>query len=56
VWLDPVLPERIGYLRVDRISLAGRRVSVEVHNGDVKVDGLPPEVELIRRPRDPLTA
>ena len=23
VWLDPVLPERIGYLRVDRIPLAG---------------------------------
>jgi glycogen debranching enzyme len=56
VWLSPVLPPAIHDLRVDRIPLAGRRVSVEVHEGDVKVDGLPPELELITDPRHPLTA
>ncbi len=56
VWLDPILPERIGYLRVDRIPLAGRRVTVEVDGPDVKVEGLPPEIEWVREPRKPLTA
>ncbi|MDQ3756694.1 MAG: amylo-alpha-1,6-glucosidase, partial [Actinomycetota bacterium] len=56
VWLAPALPEQIGYLRVDRIPLAGRRVTVEVSDGNVKVDGLPPELELVSEPRDPMTA
>ena len=56
VWLDPVLPQRIGYLRVDRIPLAGSRVTVEVDHDEVKVEGLPPDLELIRHPRQPLTA
>ena len=56
VWLAPVLPEAIGYVRVDRIPLAGRRVTVEVSNGNVKVEGLPPELELVSVPRDPMTA
>ena len=56
VWLAPVLPQSIGSLRVDRVPLAGRRVSIEVENGNVKVEGLPPELELITEPRHPLTA
>ena len=56
VWLNPVLPPEIEYLRVDRIPLAGRRVSVEVTDGSTKVEGLPPDVELIEEPRHPLTA
>ncbi|HEX2042642.1 MAG TPA: glycogen debranching N-terminal domain-containing protein [Acidimicrobiales bacterium] len=56
VWLAPALPDRIGYLRVDRIPLAGRRVTVEVSDGDVKVEGLPPEIEWIDAPRKPSTA
>jgi glycogen debranching enzyme len=56
VWLSPVLPEGIEYLRVDRIPLAGRRVTVEVSDTNVKVEGLPPELELISVPRDPMTA
>ncbi len=55
VWLDPVLPERIGRLRVDRIPLGGRRVTVEVDGDDVSVEGLPPDIEWVRRPRKPLT-
>ncbi|MBV8561162.1 MAG: hypothetical protein JO050_10325, partial [Acidimicrobiia bacterium] len=46
----------IGYLRVERIPLAGRGVTVEVTDGSAKVEGLPPEVELIEQPRHPLTA
>ena len=56
VWLDPVLPPGMERLRVDRIPLAGRRVSVEVTQGGVHVEGLGPDVELVRSPRDPLTA
>ena len=56
VWLAPALPDEIGHLRVDRIPLAGSRVSVEVADGIVKVEGLSPELELIGEPRDPLTA
>jgi glycogen debranching enzyme len=56
VWLNPVLPPGIEYLKVERIPLAGRGVTVEVGDGRTKVEGLPPEVELIEQPRNPLTA
>jgi hypothetical protein len=57
VWCAPTLPEQIGYLRVDRIPLAGGRVTVEIHNGETpKVDGLPPGLELVSEPRHPLTS
>jgi glycogen debranching enzyme len=56
VWVAPAIPEQIGHLRVDRIPLGGSRMSVEVTDGVVKVEGLPPELELISEPRDPLTA
>jgi glycogen debranching enzyme len=56
VWLDPLLPPGIGHLRVDRIPLAGRRVTVDVTPDDVTVEGLPSDIEWVRRPRKPLTA
>ena len=56
VWLCPQVPPEIEYLRVDRIPLGGARVSVEVRDGNVKVDGFPPGIELITEPRHPLTA
>jgi hypothetical protein len=56
VWICPVLPERIGYLRIDRIPLAGQRVTVEIDRTEVKVDGLASDVEWVREPRRPLTA
>lgn len=56
VWIAPRVPESIGYLRVDRIPLAGGRVSVEVTAaGDVKVTGMPPGIDLVVEPRHPLT-
>jgi hypothetical protein len=54
--MNPVLPPGIDYLRVERIPLAGRGVTVEVVDGHTKVEGLPPDVELIEQPRHPLTA
>jgi glycogen debranching enzyme len=55
VWLAPALPAEIGRLRVDRIPMAGARVSIEVEGSSVKVEGLPSEIEVIASPRHPLT-
>jgi len=55
-WLAPLLPEGIHHLKVERIPLAGSRVTVEVEGDDVEVTGLPPEVDLITDPRHPATA
>ena len=56
IWLSPTLPPWINYLRVDRIPLAGRRVTVEVDGEDVRVEGLTDDIEWVREPRKPLTA
>jgi glycogen debranching enzyme len=56
VWLAPALPPEVSYLHVDRIPLLGARVSVEVRDGNVKIDGLPPGIEVVTEPRHPLTA
>jgi glycogen debranching enzyme len=56
LWLSPALPDDIGELRLERIPLAGGRVTVEVSNGNVKAEGLPSDIELVTVPRDPLTA
>jgi glycogen debranching enzyme len=56
VWLDPVLPERIKRLRVDRIPLAGRRVTVAVDRHGMHAEGLGAGVQLVQQARDPLTA
>ncbi len=56
VWLAPVLPPGMRHLRIERIPLAGRRVTVEVEGEDVRVDGLSPDIELITHPRSPLRA
>ena len=56
VWIDPVLPPALSRLRVDRIPLAGRRVTVEVDRHGMRAEGLGPGIELVQSPRDPLTA
>jgi glycogen debranching enzyme len=56
VWMAPALPPEIGYLRVDRIPLAGGRVSVEIDGQNVKVEGLPSHLELVSEGRHPITA
>jgi glycogen debranching enzyme len=55
LWLDPVLPEAIGRLRVERIPLLGGQVTVTVDGGAVEVEDLPSDIELISEPRRPLT-
>ncbi|MEA3075747.1 MAG: hypothetical protein QOF60_655 [Actinomycetota bacterium] len=57
LWLSPALPKEIASLRVEGIPLVGSRVSVDVReDGEVTVAGLPPDVEVVSEPRDPLTA
>jgi glycogen debranching enzyme len=55
-WLAPLLPEGMKRLKVEGIPLAGSRVSVEVEGDDVHIEGLPPTLELVARPRHPSTA
>ena len=56
LWLAPALPEEITRLRVERIPLLGGRVTVDVSDGEVAIDGLPSAVTLVDEPRAPLTA
>ena len=53
VWVAPLLPDWIGRLRVERIPLAGHRVTVDVAGDEVQIEGLPPHVEVIQTPRNP---
>ncbi len=55
IWLAPALPAEIGRLRVDRIPMAGARVSIEVDGSSVKVEGLPGHIEVVASPRHPHT-
>jgi len=56
VWVAPALPEGVPRLAIRGIPLGGARVEIEVEGDDLEVRGLPAGVELIRQPRDPLTA
>ena len=56
LWCSPALPHGMERLSVEGIPLDGRRVSVYVEGGEWRVDGLDDEIEVIRRPREPLTA
>ena len=56
LWCSPKLPEGIERLEVDGIPLAGRRVSVHVDGYGWRIDGLDGALEVIDRPRAPLTA
>lgn len=53
VWCSPVLPKGITYLHVDRIPIAGRRVSIQVDENNFAISGLPDDIEIIREPRKP---
>jgi len=55
-WLSPLLPEGMSRLRVDGIPLAGSRVSVEVDGDSTKIEGIPPQIELVTEPRHPSTS
>ncbi|HSN07068.1 MAG TPA: glycogen debranching N-terminal domain-containing protein [Candidatus Angelobacter sp.] len=52
----PALPASFLPLRLDRVAMAGRRVSVEIVDGSVAISGLGPEITVIPEPRAPGTA
>jgi glycogen debranching enzyme len=56
VWVAPELPPEMTHLRVDRIPLAGGRLSIAIDASGVTIDGLPDGLTAIRAPRAPLTA
>lgn len=56
LWVDPVLPPQIRRLHVERVPLAGTRLTINVEDGSVDVQGLPAGVELVSAPRRPLSA
>jgi glycogen debranching enzyme len=56
LWLAPALPEGIGWLRIDDVPLLGGRITIEVDGEAVKVEGLPPGVEVLPEPRSPTAA
>jgi glycogen debranching enzyme len=51
VWLAPELPDGLGDLTLERVALAGARMTVAVAGGVVQTDGLPRGVELVRAAR-----
>jgi glycogen debranching enzyme len=54
VWCAPQVPERLLPLRVEALHVGEHRVSVDVSRAGWRIDGLPPSMRLIRRPRSPL--
>jgi len=56
VWCDPAVPERFLPLRIDRIDLAGSKVSIDITNDGWQVAGLPEGMLLESTARHPITA
>ncbi len=56
VWCDPALPESFLPLRIERLDLAGSKVSIEITHHGWHVEGLPEGLVLERSARHPLTA
>ncbi len=56
VWCSPVLPERLLPLRIENVRLAGTEIALEVTSEGWSISGLPPGIELVEEPRQPLTA
>jgi glycogen debranching enzyme len=54
VWCAPQVPERLLPLRVEALHIGDYRVSVDVSRAGWRIEGLPPSMRLIRRPRSPL--
>ncbi|XVV00593.1 amylo-alpha-1,6-glucosidase [Actinosynnema sp. CA-248983] len=50
VWWSPVLPDSFQPLALDGVPLAGARVSLEVDGADVRVTGMPEDIEVIHEP------
>jgi glycogen debranching enzyme len=51
VWLAPELPDELGDLTLERLAVAGARMTVTVSGDIVQTHGLPPGMELVQAPR-----
>jgi glycogen debranching enzyme len=47
IFIDPILPPEMGRLHVEGIPVAGSRMSVDVHDGVVDVEGAPSGIEVV---------
>jgi len=56
IWVAPALPTSMRRLRVADIPVSDHRVTISVEDGQVDVDGLPPELTLFTEPRPPVTS
>ena len=56
VWCSPAVPERYLPLRIARLHMAGAALTVDVRENAWTLGGLPRGIELVRKPRRPLTA
>ena len=55
LWCAPAVPERYLPLRIARVHLAGAALTLDVRRDSWTLTGLPDGVELVRKPRRPLT-
>jgi glycogen debranching enzyme len=56
VWCDPAVPTNLLPLRIDRLHVAGAKVSIEVTEDGWRVSGLPDGIALEPLARPPITA
>ena len=56
VWVAPALPTRLGRLRIEDVPIGSARMTLDAYGEGVAVTGLPSGVDLVREPRQPLTA
>ncbi len=54
VRVAPALPADVSYVRIEGVPLLSARLTIEADMHAVKVEGLPPGVELLTEPRAPL--
>ena len=53
LWLSPVVPEEFGSFRAENLLIGTSRVTLDVTDGEVSVEGLPDDVQLRRLPYNP---
>ncbi|MGH3898855.1 MAG: amylo-alpha-1,6-glucosidase [Pseudonocardiaceae bacterium] len=56
VWCSPAVPDRYLPLRIESLHLDQAAVTIDLRRDGWSLDGLPDGIELVRLPRQPLTA
>ena len=51
LWVAPTFPDALGKISIDRLPLAGARVSIELSGNQVQVSGLPAGITVHESPR-----